>query len=331
MSATKQTAIKDEAAPVSPVAGPSDDAKSTQSEIKELIASLKSLTQKRRVFRQVQLNYIRIKKSFFKQLQPVEEADKSESPSDPEQVQKEKVSATHRLLRNFNFAVNVQTMGREDDKRVFPEKFTAEIEAIFEDKDSLEKLKKALQTNLKEDQLKELPEHLSERTLKGVADFLEKHEKEEIVDKLDTQLKEMTTVIEEKRARLKVLRPQSDKAKSAQSSGQSKKSKNSAKKSAKTSSDQDEQVPAEERFRLLIKEVDRRVQAVKLKKDDYELYVKMQQEIDGFLHEAMTEIRAIKTKFKDRFDKVQSGNERRRRVRSRSNSRRTRGTDLEKS
>ena len=330
MSNTKQTAIKDEAAPVSPVARPSEDAKS-QSEIKELIASLKSLTQKRRVFRQVQLNYTRIKKSFFKHIQPAEEADKSESPADPEQAQKEKVSATHRLLRNFNFAVNVQTMDREDDKRVFPEKFVAEIETLFEDKDSLEKIKKALQTNLKEDQLKELPGHLSEKTLKGVADFLEKHEKEEILDKLETHLKEMTEVIEEKRARLKVLRPQSDKAKSAPSSGQSKKSKNSAKKSAKTSSDHDDQLPAEERFRLLIKEVNQRVQAVKLKKDDFELYVQMQQEIDGFLHEAITEIRAIKKKFKDRFDKVQSGNERRRRVRSRSNSRRPRRDDLERS
>ena len=57
----------------------------------------------------------------------------------------------------------------------------------------------------------------------------------------------------------------------------------------------------------------------------------MQQEIDGFLHEAITEIRAIKKRFKDRFDKVQSGNERRRRTRSRSNSRRNRRADEERS
>lgn len=142
MSHTKETTIKDEAAPASPVATKTEDAKS--SEIKELIASLKSLTQKRRAFRQVQLNYVRIKRSFFKHLQPVEEADKSESPADPEQVKKEKVSAAHRLLRNFNFAVNVQIMDREDDKRVFPSKFVKEIESLFDDKDSLEKIKKAL-------------------------------------------------------------------------------------------------------------------------------------------------------------------------------------------
>ena len=59
-------------------------------------------------------------------------------------IKKEKVSAAHRLLRNFNFAVNVQIMDREDDKRVFPSKFVKEIESLFDDKDSLEKIKKAL-------------------------------------------------------------------------------------------------------------------------------------------------------------------------------------------
>lgn len=231
-------------------------------------------------------------------------------------------------------------MAREDDKRVFPTKFAAEIDAIFDDKDSLEKLKTALQTNLKEDQLKELPESLSEKTLRGVSDFIEKHEKAEILDKLEVELEEMTKVIDEKRARLNTLRPKSDKAKSAPSSGQSKKSLTWSKKSTKSpmttkaSSDHDDhQLSAEERFRLLIKEVNQRVQAVKLKKDDYELYVNMQQEIDGFLNEAMTEIKAIKKRFKDRFDKVQAGGERRRHVfQSRSNPRYARrNADTQKS
>ena len=61
------------AAPVSPPVADNDDAKSSKSnsnEIKELVASLKELTQKRRVFRQVQLNYSRIRKNFFKHIQP---------------------------------------------------------------------------------------------------------------------------------------------------------------------------------------------------------------------------------------------------------------------
>ena len=332
MSTTNQTATKDEAAaPVSPVAEVnSDDAKSNKSEIKDLRATISNLSQKRRVFRQCQINYIRIKKSLFKKIQPdtTEEADKSESPKDPELVQEEKVSATHRLLRNFNFAVNVQTMERDDDKRVIPEKFAKEIEAIFETKDDLEKMKKALQTNLKEDQVKELPKKLSEKTLKNFAAFIEKHEKEQVLDKLEAKLDELTKDITEKKDKLKELRPTPPVTKSAkQSSGTSKKNKSSSKskKSSKTAasdhSDDDHNPQPEERFRQLIKDVNKRVQAVKLKKDDFELYVKMQQEIDAFLMEAMTEIKGIKKRFKDKFDRVQASTDRHAVYRPRSDSR----------
>lgn len=168
-------------------------------------------------------------------------------------------------------------MGRDEDKRVFPERFATEIETIFvQDKEALVKIKKALQVQTKEDQVKELPESLTEKTLKGVAEFLEKHEKVEILDNLEAQLNEMTKEIDEKKSKLKTLRPQSDKAKSPQSSGQSRKNKNSAKKSPKTSSPHsDDDLPAEERFRLLIQEVNDRVSKIKIQKDDYALYVKM--------------------------------------------------------
>ena len=56
---------------------------------------------------------------------------------------------------------------------------------LFDDKEALEKLKKALQTDIKESHLKEIPDKLSEKTLKGVVDFLEKYEKVEVVDKLE--------------------------------------------------------------------------------------------------------------------------------------------------
>lgn len=76
-------------------------------------------------------------------------------------------------------------MNREEDKKVLPDKFRDEIESIFEDKDSLEKLKKALMTNVMEDQQKELPDQFSEKTYKGFVDFLEKYEKVEILEKLE--------------------------------------------------------------------------------------------------------------------------------------------------
>lgn len=56
------------------------------------------------------------------------------SPKDSEETAKDKVIAAHRLLRNFNYAVNVQVMNREDDKRVFPLNFATEIEGLFDDK-----------------------------------------------------------------------------------------------------------------------------------------------------------------------------------------------------
>jgi len=175
---------------------------------------------------------------------------------------------------------------------------------------------------------------LSDHTLKGIVNFLEKNEKKEVTDKLETQLTDLTKQIDEKRARLNTLQPESKKAtKSTPSSGQSKRSKASTKKSTTTHSDQEEEQSAEDKFRILIQDVNQRVKAVKLKKDDYELYLKMQQEIDSFLHEAITEIHAIKIRFKKRFDDVQSGKSPARRSRSRSNRRPTnkRASDLSRS
>lgn len=133
-------------------------------------------------------------------------------------------------------------MSREDDKRVFPQKFAAEIESLFDDEEALEKIKKALKSDLKEDQMMEIPDKLSEHTLKGIVDFLEKYEKNEVNDKVELQITDLTTKIDEKRARLNTLRPESKKGtKSTPSSGQSKRNKTSTKKSTNTHSDHDEE------------------------------------------------------------------------------------------
>lgn len=334
---TAAVVSKDEAAPVSPVAATHDDAKSSSSntEVKELTASLRQILSRRRMLRSVQITYRRIKKGQFKYLKPVEvkpEETEQKVTKDPEEVAKEKVRAVYRLLRNFNFAVNVQTMTREDDKRVFPQKFAAEMESLFEDKQAQEKLKKALQASSKEEYLKEIPEKLSEKTLSNVAEFLEKHDSH-VIDSLEALLKDLTKQVDEKRAKLNTLRPEKKASKSTPSTDKSKKSRASTKKST-TQSDQEEEPSAEEKFRLLIREVNQRVKAVKLKKDDFELYVKMQQEIDSFLHEAITEIKAIKTRFKKRFDDIQTGkgqspapSGRRNRSRSRRNNSKRRVSD----
>lgn len=132
-------------------------------------------------------------------------------------------------------------MSREDDKRVFPQKFSAEIESLFDDKSALEKVKKALQTDLKEGQTKEIPNKLSDHTLKGIADFLEKYEKKEVIDKLETQLTDLTKQIDDKRSKLLVLRPEMKKTRSTPSTGRTKGSKASTKKSTTTHSDPEEE------------------------------------------------------------------------------------------
>lgn len=247
MSLAKTAHAKDEAAPVSPVAATavSDDAKSSNSnEVKELQTSIRQLSQQRRMLRQVQVTYSRIKKSQFKYIKPADdevEKTQEKTPKDPEDSAKEKVKAAHRLLRNFNYAVNVQVMSREDDKRVFPQKFSAEIESLFDDKSALEKVKKALQTDLKEGQTKEIPNKLSDHTLKGIADFLEKYEKKEVIDKLETQLTDLTKQIDDKRSKLLVLRPEMKKTRSTPSTGRTKGSKASTKKSTTTHSDPEEE------------------------------------------------------------------------------------------
>jgi len=66
----------------------------------------------------VQITYSRIKKSQFKHLkvadgEVVDKVDKvadekeKSTPKDPEETAQDKVKAAHRLLRNFNYAVNV--------------------------------------------------------------------------------------------------------------------------------------------------------------------------------------------------------------------------------
>jgi len=207
MSETKTIAIEEaaaeKAAPESPPSDRSDDAKSAvSSEVKDLLSSLKDLSSKRRAFRQVQLRYATIKKSSFKNLQVPQKSDDENDSKSSEKVQHSKASIVHRILRNFNFAINIQVMAREDDKRVFPDKFSKEIEDLFDDKEAFAKLKKALQTNDRDDQLKELPDSLSDETIKAVTNFVESNEQEHIIAPMEKLLKELTDTIDEKKARL---------------------------------------------------------------------------------------------------------------------------------
>lgn len=82
---------------------------------------------------------------------------------------------------------------------------------------------------------------MSDHTLKGIADFLEKYEKKEVIDKLETQLTDLTKQIDDKRSKLLVLRPEMKKTRSTPSTGRTKGSKASTKKSTTTHSDPEEE------------------------------------------------------------------------------------------
>ena len=80
---------------------------------------------------------------------------------------------------------------------------------------------------------------------------------------MEKLLTELTETIDEKKARLNVIRPRDDSTRPNERSGQSKKGKPPAKRSSpKLKSQSFDDLSAEERFRLLIQEVSDRVQAV---------------------------------------------------------------------
>lgn len=87
----------------------------------------------------------------------------------------------------------------------------------------------------------------------------------------------------------------------------------------------DSEIPVEERFREMVKEVKQRVFSVNLKKDDFQTYSDVQSEIDSFLNEAVSEILSIKNNLKAKFDKIQNAKVKARRPnQSRSRSRKPR-------
>lgn len=126
----------------------------------------------------------------------------------------------------------------------------------------------------------------------------------------------MTAEIDQKRAEVKAKRaanPSTAKkgSPSRDSTNSSKRATSSSKKTKKAKKPKTREEPSnkstEERFRLLIREVQKRVDEIELKKGDYQTYAEVQNEVDAFLGEAVTDILAIKASLKKRFDAAQAG------------------------
>lgn len=214
---------------------------------------------------------------------------------------KQRVIAAYRLLRNFCISFNtVYQSKKEEDRQEIPEKYAKQIEAILENQDVVDKFKKALKAENVDESMKQLPDELKDATVNSLIDFINKHDQEEIIKRLNKDLEEMTADIDKLRGEQKSRKSIIKKEKVAVE-------KVKQEKKPKKINTMDQGKTTEQRFRELIKEVNTRVSQIKLEKDDYQTYSEVQSEVDNFLHEATTEIMNIKNGLRKRFENIQSG------------------------
>jgi len=183
-----------------PRAGNDDDKISTTSSYKRLTTNLRSLEAKRRTYRRTLQQYERIKGRYVDNITKLNKqeptTDKVEEGKDGEKAapvdpKKQIVIASYRILRNFCISYNtINQTEKEDDRQELPEKYAAEIEAILGTKAIVEKFKKALKADNVESSISELPNEVPETLVQGLIDFVNKHDKDEIIAVLKKDLDE---------------------------------------------------------------------------------------------------------------------------------------------
>jgi len=183
-----------------PRAGNDDDKISTTSSYKRLTTNLRSLEAKRRTYRRTLQQYERIKGRYVDNITKLNKqeptTDKVEEGKDGEKAapvdpKKQIVIASYRILRNFCISFNtINQTQKEDDRQELPEKYAAEIEAILGTKAIVEKFKKALKADNVESSISELPNEVPETLVQGLIDFVNKHDKDEIIAVLKKDLDE---------------------------------------------------------------------------------------------------------------------------------------------
>ena len=150
---------------------------------------MRSLEAKRRTFRRTLQQYERIKSRYVDNIsklnnkeptdEKVQEGKEGAAPVDPK---KQLVIASYRLLRNFCISFNtIKQSKNEDERQELPDKYSAEIETILGTKAVVEKFKKALKADNVESSISELPNEVPEALIKSLIDFINKHDKEEII------------------------------------------------------------------------------------------------------------------------------------------------------
>lgn len=199
-----------------------------QEAVKKLTKDLRQVEAKRRLFRRTVIQYERVKRRFAGNIEKMMGTEEQ-----TETTQKDMVIAVYRLLRNFCISYNTFDMAeRNEDKQVFPTKFSAEINQILGEATVIEKISKALKASKPEEALEELPASVDNKVVKGTLDFLEKHEKKEIISKLEGELDTLTKSIDTMREDLKNQRAEVTKKEVAAPSKKKEKKEKQPKKEA---------------------------------------------------------------------------------------------------
>lgn len=229
---------------------PEDDKISTSSSYKKLTSSLRQTEAKRRTFRRTLQQYERIKDKFTDIVSKLNKKEPTGEKGTAANVdpEKQKVIAAYRLLRNFCISFNtIYQTKKDEDRQEIPEKYAKEVETILGNKGSFDKFQKALKAENVDDSIKELPDKLDDATIKGLIDFINKHDQDEIIKVLNKDLDEMTADIDKMRGEQKT-------RKSAIKKERINLQQTQVKKPQKIPND-DQGKTTEHRFRELIKEV----------------------------------------------------------------------------
>ena len=199
------------------------------------------------------------------------------------------VVVSYRLVRNLAITFNWCRMKKEEDKRVVPESFQAELMAVYGTEVYSKVVEALLMTSA--EVVTVLPAKLDAKVTDAIMKWCDQKEKV-VVEELEKVIEECATEITARKDE-----PRPPKRKSPRAAA--------VKKSPKSSARSAMEGAPEEKFRDLMDQVREKVKNIKFGQGDFQVYSETQEQIDALLFEATDEIMKIKKSLKDRFERVQ--------------------------
>jgi hypothetical protein len=222
----------------------------------------------------------------------------SKMGSDAEEVKDlSAVIVSYRLVRNLAITFNWVVLKKDEDKRMVPESFMAELEAIY-GAETFSKVVEALKMTSAE-VVSILPDKLDDKVTDAILKWCDQKEGLVVVD-LEKVIEDCSQELEARKEEPRPPKRKSPKAASKKSSSVAK-SPRTAKSTKKSAMEGN----PEEKFRDLMDEVREKVMKIKLGQNDFKIYSETQEQIDALLFEATEEIMKIKKTLRVRFEKAQ--------------------------